>query len=144
MSWGWKIALLYGGFVTLILTFVIPSPRRDVHLVTEDYYAQEIAYQERIDRTQAAQRLADPMSIRYEAAKGTITVDYPDGQRSLKGSVKLYRPSDARLDRTFEAQPDAEGLQVVSTQGMVPGLWRVQVLWEANGVRYYQAQVVVL
>ena len=61
MSWGWKITILYLGFVGMILTFVIASTQQDFHLVSEDYYAEEIAYQTRIDQTAAAQSLRDPL-----------------------------------------------------------------------------------
>ena len=143
MSWGWKITILYSGFVIMILTFVIASTQQEFHLVTEDYYAEEIAYQNRIDRTKAALALSDPMAIRLVAQDGVIEIDYPDEQRTPAGEIHLYRPDNARHDQKIAIAPDADHRQRLSLQGLKPGLWKVQVTWQANGQEFYKEQVVV-
>jgi hypothetical protein len=144
MSWGWRIAFLYSGFVLLILTFVVASTKQNFDLVTEDYYAAEVAYQQQIDRQRNARALADPMTIRYEAASQQVIVDYPSDQPHAKGQVQLYRPSNAGMDRTFEVAPNADFLQFLPTQDLIKGLWKVQVTWQVEGVEYYHEQVVIL
>jgi hypothetical protein len=144
MSWGWKITFLYASFVLLILTFVIASTKQNFDLVTEDYYAKEVAYQQQIDRQHGAQSLADPLTIRYEAASQRIVIDYPDHQPEVEGQVLLYRPANAGMDQTIAVNPDSGHLQHVSTQGLIAGLWKVQVTWRAGDHAFYQEQVVVL
>lgn len=143
MSWGWKIAILYSGFVIMILTFVVASTRIDFHLVTEDYYAEEIAYQERIDRTNAALALDDPMEIRLLKAEQKVEIEFPEGQ-SPSGEILLYSPTNSREDRTFEVAPNSEQVQNISLKGLRTGLWKVQILWEDAGVKYYKEKVIIL
>ena len=45
--WGYGIALFFTAFVVFILTAVFTSTKENIHLVTEDYYAEELAYQKR-------------------------------------------------------------------------------------------------
>lgn len=144
MSWGWRIAFLYSGFVLLILTFVVASTKQDFHLVTEDYYTAEVMYQQQIDRQRNARALPDPLHIRYESRAQRVVIDYPDDQADATGQVLLYRPSNSGMDRHFEVAPDHELQQRLSTEGLMPGLWKVQVTWQYGGQEYYGEQVVVL
>ena len=50
MNWGTKITLSFIAFVGIIITMVVISMRQDISLVAKDYYVQEIAYQDQIDR----------------------------------------------------------------------------------------------
>ena len=50
MNWGNGILLLLLVFIGLMVTLVTICVRQDdIHLVTENYYAEEIKYQEHID-----------------------------------------------------------------------------------------------
>ena len=50
MSWGWKITLLYGGFVTMMVTLVVLSSQQDIPLVRDDYYEHDLKYNEHLTR----------------------------------------------------------------------------------------------
>ncbi len=56
MNWGVGIAIVYILFVLGMLTLVFKSRSQKIDLVTENYYQQELAYQEEID---AKQRVED-------------------------------------------------------------------------------------
>ena len=49
-NWGTKIALSFVGFCGLMIFMTVKSFNTDFHLVTEDYYAEELQYQDHIDR----------------------------------------------------------------------------------------------
>jgi len=49
MSWGKKITILYIGFVLLIVSMVTISASHKIELVSKDYYAQELDYQQKIN-----------------------------------------------------------------------------------------------
>ena len=51
MNFGGKIVILYLSFVGLILTLVFMSYGQKVELVSTDYYAQEINFQQKINAT---------------------------------------------------------------------------------------------
>ena len=48
-NWGHKILGIYFVFITGIAFMVVMSSRQKIDLVTPDYYAEEIKFQEKID-----------------------------------------------------------------------------------------------
>ena len=85
-------------------------------------------------------------AIAYDAAHRQITVSLPpgQGQGSVSGSVELYRPSAAEMDRAVRLDPDASGVQRLDAAGLAPGLWKVRVSWTVDKQNYYLEQKVVV
>ena len=52
--------------------------------------------------------------------------------RQSAGSIELYRPSAAGMDRAVRLEPDANGVQRLDAAGLAPGLWQVRVSWTAE------------
>ena len=42
MSWGWKVTILYGGFVVMMVTLVVLCTQQDLPLVTKNYYEEDL------------------------------------------------------------------------------------------------------
>ncbi|MGL6269890.1 MAG: FixH family protein, partial [Chitinophagaceae bacterium] len=66
-NWGYKIAVFYLVFIAGIMFLVIKSSRQQMDLVTTDYYAQELKYQDKIDQSKRADGLSEP--IRHEVSE---------------------------------------------------------------------------
>ena len=49
INWDVRIAVLYISFVIMIIAMVIFSLTRDIPLVNDNYYEEEIKYQQQID-----------------------------------------------------------------------------------------------
>ena len=75
IGWGWKIALLYGGFVLLISTMVIASNRQHFDLVSKNYYDAEIAYQKVIDAGKNQSALSAAITVHASAT--AVTIEFP-------------------------------------------------------------------
>ena len=61
MNWGIRIAILYLGFMALILTLVFTCMNNGSELESRDYYARELKYQAQIDATSNANALEHPL-----------------------------------------------------------------------------------
>ena len=141
MDWGKGILLTIVAFVGFILSLVIISVSQDdIHLVTEDYYGQEIKYQEHIEREKSASSLNREVLV-FDNQARTMILDLPVG---AKGSLQLFRPSDARLDREFQLDITAEGKTKVPLEDLKSGYWRVQFTWTENGVDFYEEKKITL
>ncbi len=134
--------LFVGGTVGLIVMASLHSEE----LVSADYYAQELRYQQQMERQDRARALPEPARIAYDAATQTITITLPPLQASQHptGTIQLYRPSAAGQDRKLELKLDAAGRQILSVRELSPGLWRVRVNWTCEGQDYAAEQKVVL
>jgi nitrogen fixation protein FixH len=117
-----------------------------VDLVSADYYEKELKFQGQIDRAERTHREASGTAIAYDAARQQITVSLPPGhgQGNVSGSIELYRPSAAEMDRAIKLEPDAHGIQRLDAAGLAPGLWKVRITWTAENQNYYLEQKVVV
>ncbi len=141
MDWGKGILLTIVAFVGFIMTLVVISVRQDdIHLVTENYYEKEIKYQDQIDRESASAGL-DREVLEFDAQNKSILLDLPVG---AKGSLQLFRPSDARLDQEVELNITEAGKTSVPLDQLQAGYWRVQLTWVEDGVEFYQEKKINL
>jgi len=146
MSWGWKIFILYTGFVIMTLMVVFYTMTQKVELVTDDYYKEEIAYQKQIDRIKNARQLRDPLQVKYIPGKAIITFTFPKEhtKAGLDGKISFYRPSDTSKDRKVKIELDDNGIQMLNVRELLTGYWRVKVLWSSGGTEYFVSKEIVI
>jgi hypothetical protein len=142
MNWGYKITFLYLGFVALIATLIVLSMRQRVDLVADDYYEQELQYQNRIDAINRTSALKE--SLTWQVDSTVLHLQFPKDLRgrSVSGSIFFFRPSDARLDRTEEIGSMASDNCSVPLDGLHSGMYRMQITWKAGTEQYYNEGVI--
>lgn len=141
MDWGKGIVLTIIGFVVLIMTMVVISVRMDgIELVTENYYEEEIKYQDRIDESNSASDLNREI-ISYDSQTKVIELDLPHG---TKGSLQLFRPSDSSLDQEIKLDVTHSGITQIPLKELKSGYWKVQLNWTENGVDRYQEKKITI
>ena len=143
----WPVAIT-GFFVVAILcivTFIAFAMRQREDLVSADYYEREVRYQSQLDSMNHSQSLAAQAVVTFEPARQWIVVTLPLAQtRGATGSIHLYRPSDARLDREMPLALNVEGIQRLEAKELRDGLWKVRVQWSAGGQDYFVEQPVIV
>lgn len=139
MNWGFRITLLYTSFVAFMLFMVFAAARQDFQLVTEDYYAEELSFDEQITATHLATSLADPLKVEPDWTSKLLKVQWPSDQAAIEGTITFYKPDNADEDQLVAANP-AGGDQEISLAGFRHGRWSVKVDWQANGVRYFHEE----
>lgn len=146
MNWGWKIVLLYSAFVVMTLGMVFYFMGHDVELVADDYYKQEIEYQDQIDKLNNTRSLRKPIDISYSKALRSISITFPEEvvASGIKGSIQLYRPSSAAEDKQFEIRIDESGNQQISVGSLSAGLWKIKISFQSMGKDYYDEKVITL
>ena len=144
--WPHAIIAVCALFVASTVGLIVMACSQKMDLVSADYYEQELKYQGQIDRAERTGREANQASVTYDAADKQITVSLTSEQarRPVSGSIELYRPSAAGLDRAVELKPDANGIQRFDASGLAPGLWKVRVSWTVEKQDYYLEQKVVV
>ncbi|TXE06997.1 FixH family protein [Algoriphagus aquimarinus] len=141
MDWGKGILLTIIGFVALIMTLVVISVRMDgIELVTENYYEEEIKYQDRIDQTNEASSLNKEI-ISYDAQNKSVLLDLPIGSEAM---LHLFRPSDSSLDQELAVSVTEIGKTSVSLTQLKSGYWRVKLSWNVDGVDYYEEKKITI
>ncbi|MEM6764943.1 MAG: FixH family protein [Bacteroidota bacterium] len=144
MSWGWKIALLYIGFVVMMLALVFGTTTTRFHLVTEDYYQREKVVDDHFIRVKNAEQLATPVVISYLSEAEEISLVFPAHMKTVKGTILCYRPSNSDLDQTIELKVDSQNEVRLDGSKLQHGVWRIQVNWEGDTTSFFSEQVLVI
>ncbi|GAB3946025.1 hypothetical protein GCM10028805_16090 [Spirosoma harenae] len=137
MNWGKSIILVFVLFASFIGTMVYRMTRQHIDLVSDNYYQNEIDFQQQIDRVNNA-RSAAPVTITYQADQQQVVFVLPI--TLLKGEITFYRPSDRQQDFRLTIAADHSIRQVVPTQSLAKGNWRVQFTWSDGQRDYYQEE----
>jgi hypothetical protein len=140
--WGKGIAAVYAAFVVIMVGLVIFSRYHRADLVARDYYDRETKYQQQIDRLTRSVSLETPVTVSFEPNAKRIMIQFPREfvGRGVSGNIQLFRPSEAALDREFAVKPDNAGLQLVNTDVLRAGLWKVKILWRVDTLEFYDEQ----
>ena len=144
MNWGWKIAIVLAIYMTGIISVVWYTMTLDVNLVAEDYYQQELVYEEQIDRMKNSEALENRPTVKFSSNRNYVVLTFPKELSPENGLITFFRPSDFTQDRKFKLELDVENQQGFVTTSLKPGLWRAKLLWEKEGKSYYEEFVIVI
>lgn len=136
-SWGWRIALLYGGFVALIMTLVIRSSHQHFDLVSKDYYEKEIAYQQVIDASRNQSALSSAMEVHANATNVVIEMPAEFAGKSVIGSVQFYSPVNAAWDKKYPIRLVDNKIMIARSE-LKNTRYTIKIDCEAAGKKYYQ------
>ena len=142
MSWSYKIAILYSGFAGLILTLVIISSNNKEELVSKDYYAKELAYQDHINAVMNEKVLS--ASLSYQVEEKSIRLILPSEMKntSVTGQINFYCPSSSAKDKKLSMKFNEEGIQIIEKNELQKGIYKMELTWNANGKTFYKEAVI--
>jgi hypothetical protein len=129
MSWGWKIFLVFMGFVGLVLFMVFSALNQEFHLVADNYYEKEINYQGEMDMIRNARALKEQVIIEYQSVNQTVVFTYP---------------AEHKDDRVFAIASDESGRQTISVKTFKKGLWQVKINWTYGATGFQEEKNLTL
>lgn len=134
-NWGTGIVLAFVAFIAFIMYFVILAStdnRANHDLVTEDYYKEELAYQNEIDALSNAKDYAPQFSFVHQENGLAITFPPKMNYKEIKGQVSLYRPSNKHLDFDFPISLSNKHL-LIPDKRLLDGRWDIKIYWNYQG-----------
>lgn len=142
MNWGWKIALLYSGFVVMMLVLVGMSVSQKIDLVSEDYYAMELIHQQKIDKIRRAGALEE--GVKWRLGEEFLEITFPENfdKNTVSGDIILYCPADNSKDRVIPIKLDSGTTQRIPRAGVRTGRYHLQVDWAVKDVTYWNEGVI--
>ncbi len=143
IGWGWKITLLYSGFVVCMVTLVVASSRQKFDLVSKNYYEDEIGFQKTLDAGKNQTALSKPVSI--HANESTVTIDFPDEFRSkvLSGDIWFYSPVNEDWDQNFKINTSNNSI-TISRKALHNTRYTIKINCAVDGKNYYQESEIYL
>ncbi|UXX78488.1 FixH family protein [Reichenbachiella carrageenanivorans] len=144
MNWPRSIILAFVLFAGLVITMVVISMKHEVNLVAHNYYEEELAYQDQIDRIQNFNDLADKPTIIRRGEEIIVTFPIHLASEIQSGEIHFFRPSDNSIDKKIELKLDQAYSQSFPTNGLGKGLWKTKLRWKSNDKEYFSEQRFVL
>ncbi len=144
LNWGFNIAAFYIFFVLVLLIVVFIFMRQDVGLVTNDYYAKEIVYQEEIDKSNRTKGLTEQIDITVEPAQIKFSFPKMFSSGDIGGTIHFYRPSNKEKDFVSNIVTDSSRIQIIETSKLEKGLWKVKIDWSVKNVSYFNEKIVMV
>lgn len=132
--------ILFGLFIGVLVTITF---RQDISLVSPDYYPKELAYQDQIDRMKNA-GLLEEKPVATLTSDGTLELRYAHLPDVTQGRLDLYRPSDPRLDHSFNFNELPMQTVRFNVPDVARGLYRVNLTWTMGKKEYFLEQRVVV
>lgn len=137
-NWGTGITIAMIAFMIFILSFVYKSIALDEYqheLVSEDYYKDELHYQEEIDKLNNAETLHQDISIKN--SNQGIHISFPKDieESNITGEISFLRLSNQKLDFT-ETIKLSQHEQIIPAEKLVSGKWIIKVDWKTDEKEY--------
>ncbi len=144
INWGTGIVLAFIGFISFIMYFIITmnvNNKYNHDLVTEDYYAEELDYQNDINKLTNAKDLSQ--NITYKKSAEGLIINFPDDidYTKIKGKVFLYRPSNKQLDFDTAISLSKPYLLIPDNR-LVDGRWNIKIDWQINNQSYLYKETI--
>lgn len=138
INWGTAVVIAMISFIVFILTFVYRSAVMDEYqheLVSEDYYGDELHYQEEIDKVNNASKLEVNVAM-VRTADG-LTLRFPEDMEpeKISGSIYLQRPSNKSLDLGMPIEL-TESDFLIADEILASGKYLVVVDWKYEDSEY--------
>lgn len=143
MNWGYKILIVYSLFIVAMLSMVYKCTQQNTDLVSENYYEQEVKYQDQFNRMQNSSQAENRLVI--NASLGSADIQYPAAFTSLKveGKITFFRPDNKKLDFSVPVEMIA-GMQHIKSEKLTKGYWKVQTYWNSGGKPFYQENKITI
>lgn len=139
INWGTSIVLAIISFMTFIIVLVVAmtTDKNFNHdLVTEEYYKQELSFQDQLNREANSQNLVTNIAV--SKTREGILITFPSNLEysQIKGEMFLYRPSDKEQDFTIPLKLSQHEM-IIPERFLEKGRWNIEIDWSYLEETYY-------
>jgi len=144
MNWGKGITLALVAFAGMMLFFLIKAAQSPSPLVTDNYYEQELEYQQRINSTNRANALSAEVAMEITAK--LIRLEFPKeiDPATITGELTLLRPNNPTLDKTIAVTVSSDNIFEIDADRLAPGRYNALLEWRSAENTYYSEQKIVV
>ena len=139
INWGTGIVIAILSFMSFIIFLVVSMTTNQEFnhdLVVEEYYKQELSFQDQLNRETNSQNLQ--RNIQVEQTENGFTVLFPTNMEVSKimGKILVYRPSDKMMDFNIPITLSSHQL-LIPAEKLEKGRWNIEIDWAYGNESYY-------
>lgn len=136
-TWGTGIFITIIIFVSFFTSFIIFSLTQDINLVSKDYFPEEIAYGQKLDKIKNADALKDKITV--EQKENKLIIIYPQNfkNKNISGKIKFYYVTDSKFDIDIDINI-TDHKQIINLLKYKKGRYYLQIDWKNIETEYFQ------
>lgn len=135
---GHGVIIGLGSFILFILfmIFIFPNGQKNSDVISENYYEEELLYQDVIDAKNNADNLVEKPT--YAQSPEGITITFPTNIKPSKKQISfnLFRTNDSNLDVKKELELPANKTFVIPAGILAAGSYTLKLKWKADDKPY--------
>lgn len=140
MNWGKGIIIGMVLFMGFIITLVTIMMRQKIDLVQEDYYQQELQYNQQYNAE--SNYLSAQNRIEIGSRADTLLLHFPADFHTGKATIQLRRPNNKNLDVVFAV--DASEQVKIPIKHLEKGQFKCIISGIYRGKEYQMSQQIAL
>ncbi len=144
-NWGHGITIFLVIFVVTTVSVVVLIITDDTYnheLVSENYYEDELKFQEEIDKVNDASKLTS--NVKYRVSKEGVLITFPSDfdYAKVSGNIEMKRPSKKILDFVMPVELDENYQILIPAQKAIQGKWKMVIDWKVGEQEFmYKANI---
>lgn len=145
ISWPTGIIIALVSFMIFILSFVYKVmflPEYDHHLVSEEYYKDELNFQTEINEENNGVLLKENVSVKKDSLGLIISFPKEFEPSKINGTIFFIRNSNDKLDFTIPIKLTSNSF-LVKDATLVEGRWDIKIDWAVEGKKYLYKEKII-
>lgn len=142
MNWGNKLVIVFVAFTVLIGTLVYKAINAQYDLVSEEYYQDELEYEDHITAVKNATKLSD-VTVLQSATSIIVTLPKEMNGYKIDGNAWFYYKTNAAKDRR-QVFSTSDGITSFAKQGLPKGNVLLKLNWTSGNENYYVEKIINL
>ena len=138
ISWGHGVVIALGAFILFILgmIFLFPIGKQNSELITENYYEEELKYQDVIDAKNLSDNLAEKPTVTLQNQGITIVFPKEFANEKTTFNFYLYRTENRNLDIKKDFTLDGNNTFTIPANVVAKGSYTLKLMWKNNNLNY--------
>ena len=145
ITWPTGIVIALVAFMIFILSFVYKVmflPEYDHHLVSEEYYKDELNYQQEINKENKGIALKENIKIRKDSIGLNIIFPKEFDPQKISGNISFIRLSNEKIDFNIPIKLTSNTL-TIDEKNLVAGRWDIKIEWIVNDNTYLYKEKII-
>ncbi len=138
-NWGTGITITIIVGALLMLFMVYKTTTVDIDMAEQDYYSQELKFNQKLEAISNANQLSSPIVVSQNDQVIKLIVPHECIQ-NVSGEILLYRPSSVKHDLLIAFAPDGNGDIFIEKDQLLKGIYKLKADWQMKGKSFYQEQ----
>ncbi len=144
-NWGTGLTIFFILFIATLGFVLFKSRQVENSLVMDNYYDEDLKYQEHYDKLTNTSALKIGVKIENDKQTGKVSIVFPgDSTSVVKGTALLYNPASQKADVKYDFELKKSLQYFIPVDTLSKGKWKIKLDWTQDGKPYYYEETIII